>query len=226
VNEMIGHSPDPRGFEARITPLNGLSNSEPNRARRRPRASRRRCAGCPASGGTARHRRIGWTGTAEIAGAAEMPVLGAAFPLPVGRAKIVVSSEGMRAKRRPSSRRHYPPRPETKPSAETPAICRAFRRSNTVIVSGESRVRGRARVVGCREWRGKNGAALACLSTVRPRCVARCAEIGLRRRGGRAGRVAAERTVHVADIPDAVLHRQQCGGLCGVVVVRAPATRD
>ena len=219
MNEMIGRSPDPRGVEARITPLNGLSNSEPNRARRRPRASRRRCAGCPASGGTARRRRIGWTETAEIAGAAEMPVLGAAFPLPVGRAKIVVSSEGMRAKRRPSSRRHYPPR-------QTPAICRATRRPNAVIGSGESRVRGRARVVGCRRWRGKNGAALAFLSTVRPRCVARCAEIGLRRRGGRAGRVAAERTVHVADIPDAVLHRQQCGGLCGVVVVRAPTTRD
>lgn len=32
MNEMIGHSPDPGGFEARITPLNGLSNSEPRPA--------------------------------------------------------------------------------------------------------------------------------------------------------------------------------------------------
>src|SRR5216683_1544857 len=40
-NEMIGHSPDPRGFEARITPLNGSSNSEPRPAPAKGGGSRR-----------------------------------------------------------------------------------------------------------------------------------------------------------------------------------------
>src|SRR6266851_1647961 len=40
-NEIIGHSPDPRGFEARITPLNGLSNSEPRPAAAKGGGSRR-----------------------------------------------------------------------------------------------------------------------------------------------------------------------------------------